>query len=264
VEALMGYLHLFLALLCLTRTTEFHSGQKNEDIQKLLYFDDYNPHILSKVYYSSLDVISLVAAIKLEQMLAFIGSPVWITFGFPEGEPASLPKCYGLIMLDMVEKNQLEFFQCLYRLIDFEDQEEEDYSIYLMVECLSRSRWDFLDFMISQNFDAETFHPDIVKLIENIARPKWGIRLVGWIASHNETVSARQTDIYSELIFSLLRNSRLEENEVLGLIEEVIKLGAIVDDGTVDVFRKRFPDNATFCETLQNAQIPDAKEPSDC
>lgn len=261
---LMEILRLISTVVCFALLVASRSSQTIFGIHHLLYFDDYNPQLLSKIYYSSIQVISLEDAVKLEQMLAFIGSPEWITFDFSEGAPASLPKCYGLIMVDMVERNELEFFKCLYRLIDFEDHQEEDYNIYLMVECFSRSRWEFLDFIMSHNFDTETFRPDIVNLIENLARPKWGIRLINWVASRNETVAAIQTDIYSEVIFSLLRNDRVEEDEVMDLIEEVIRLGAIVDDGAVEAFRKKFPDNVSFLETLRNAQLPDVKEPSDC
>ena len=236
---------LSLVLFLCLRVDEaylFEGGHSNGSVvdgivSKFDYLEEFNENAFSNGFFPGQENVSLEDFAKLDHLVEEM-----------EERSQVVGKQYCFLLRDMVERGSMESFKTLYPRVKF--SLEDDYDVLLMVQCAAYSQYEILDFMMDQSFDADRFVNRLEGLAEYFSDPFSCVEVVPLVASNSQEIDAREPEIYTKLLNSILYNEYAFEHAFVMLAVKLIDLGATVDEDLISEVQDVYPDNGPLHELL--------------
>jgi hypothetical protein len=162
-------------------------------------------------------------------------------------------------MQELMLKGCFESFKCLASLLG--DEEEAFYDTFLMVDCVEHRKMEYAEYLLDKGADTEAIVEDIIEMLKEHIYPELALTLLDLLIMKDPLLSEVQSEIYQEVLSSILMNNEIFEVEFVGIAKRLIDSGIVISDGMLEECIQVFPRNTALHEMLRNAQLPDCKEP---
>lgn len=211
----MRWLSLILLLLCcyVQSSSSSRASAYGSVKTRISDLDLYDLDILLRVYYGSLQQITLPDAERFERLVAFLERA---------HSNVVTERSYGLFLLEMIRQDRLEEFRTLLPLITF--NEHRPYDIYLLMECIDKKVL-FAEFIYSQCFNAERF----LRKLKVYSDPDAVIDLIEWLTGRDAIIAERRPEILQDLVRVTLKKWNIALEDSLEVVSRLVRLGCVVD-----------------------------------